>query len=137
MLTMDQLKRDVSKLKVFRSWKPLTIYRLVMILACLLILLTITGVILLLLVDDSKTDNLRIWWVFIIGGMQFIVFAVVMVVCAKKYSDRLCYQKGYLLNLQLKETEKRFLSGTSIGLSAGLDGAWIEIGYKTSLCTLV
>lgn len=137
MLTMDQLKKDVNKLKIYRSWKPLTIYRVVMILACLMILLTIAAVSLLMFVAENKSDNLTIWWVFVIAGLQFIMFACVMVICAKKYSDRLSYHKGYLLNMQLKDTENRFLKDTNIGLSAGLDGAWMELGYKNALCNRI
>ena len=60
-----------------------------------------------------------------------------MIVCAKKHADRLSFDKGYDLCTCLKECQDKFLEDSDIGLQAGENGAWIEIGYRKTLSNFV
>jgi hypothetical protein len=131
-ITTEQLKRDVVQLKSRASWNPLIVYRLVMI-AVLLWIILVLSLMGLFISYDIQSNKIPIWWVYVISAAIAICFGVILVICAKKHADRLSFDKGMELTLQLRACESKFLAGTEFGLRAGPNGAWIELGRKESL----
>ena len=133
-LTVEQLRREVRQLRVHRSWNPLTVYRVVMICAFIVTLIVIMSIAVMLSIRDN-TYRL-VWWAVVIAGLEVILFAVIMVMAAKIFADRLAYNKGKKLDKKLRDCQARFLVDTKYGLRAGLNGAWIEVGNIDTLCRI-
>lgn len=72
-------------------------------------------------------------WVPVIAGVLGIIFGVVLLLCCREGANRLSWRKRMLLYSVLDNIEDKELKDTELGIRAGKEGAWIELGNKAVL----
>jgi len=75
------------------------------------------------------------WWYYALAAFIAIVFGLILTVCSRSHSNRLSFEKGLELAKRLEKVESKFLKGTDMGVRAGPEGAWIEVGFEKHLNT--
>lgn len=99
------------------------------------IILVIVAVILLIVfAEDVGMKDYA--WVPIVGGIIAIIFGIVLLCCCREGANRLSWRKRMLLFTTLESIEEKDLKDTELGIRAGKEGAWIELGNKNSLGSL-
>ena len=77
----------------------------------------------------------QFWWFYATASLIALVFGLVLIVCSRSHSNRLSFEKGLELAKRLDKIEAKFLKGTDMGVRAGPEGAWIEVGFEKHLNT--
>lgn len=75
------------------------------------------------------------WWFHAAAAFIAICFGFVLTFCSRSHSNRLSFEKGLELARRLDKVEAKFLKGTDMGVRAGPEGAWIEVGFERHLNT--
>lgn len=87
----------------------------------------------LLIVFASDVGMNGVEWVPVIGCIIAIFFGLVLLLCCREGANRLSWRKRMLLYGVLDSIEEKELKDTELGIRAGSEGAWIELGNKASL----
>jgi hypothetical protein len=87
----------------------------------------------LLLVFAENAGMKGVEWVPVIGCVIAIIFGLVLLLCCREGANRLSWRKRMLLYGVLDSIEEKELKDTELGIRAGSEGAWIELGNKASL----
>lgn len=74
-------------------------------------------------------------WAPIVAGVIGIIFGVILLLCCREGANRLSWRKRMILYGKLDEIEQKELKNTGLGMRAGKDGAWIELGRSEALGT--
>lgn len=89
--------------------------------------------VILLCVYAENVGMKGVEWVPVIAGVLGIIFGVVLLLCCREGANRLSWRKRMLLYSVLDNIEDKELKDTELGIRAGKEGAWIELGNKAVL----
>lgn len=73
------------------------------------------------------------WWVPIVGGIIALIFGIVLLCCCKEGANRLSWRKRMLMYSAFDNMEEEDLKNSEFGIRAGKEGAWIEVGHKSTI----
>lgn len=116
----------------FRGAKFVSVVSTYQVLFIVWVILVIVAII-LLCVFAEDVGMKDVLWVPIIGGVIAIIFGVILLLCCREGANRLSWRKRMLLYSVLNKVEEKDLKDTELGIRAGKEGAWIELGNKATL----
>lgn len=97
------------------------------------VILIIVAVVLLMVYSGNVGMGSGYWWVPLVGGILGLIFGIVLLLCCKEGANRLSWRKRMLMYSALDDIENEKLKDNEYGIRAGKEGAWIEVGHKSSI----
>lgn len=97
------------------------------------VILIIIAVILLMVYSEDVGMGSGYWWVILVGGILGLIFGIVLLMCCAQGANRLSWRKRMLMYSALDDIENEKLKDTEYGIRSGKEGAWIEVGHKSSI----